>query len=351
MKLFGRNIFKSILCTALVAVQAIVFAACSSMVYDDLEPCDEGLRLRFVYDYNLEYANGFPSQVKCLTLLVYDSDGKYIRTITETAEELLSDEDWRMTVDLPAGSYKLLAYGGLACSDASFEFEQLPGDGLPMTDVEVGMKPAIITSPDGTRLHDLFFGALDVAVPENATTYTEATVKMMKDTNNVRIVLQHVDGSPVNDADFTFRVTADNTLFNYDNNLIPNGITTFCPWAHGDDYAGLVAANPGQIYDEELEPVQVAYAEFSLSRFIYRSDTRIEINRVSDGSSVFTKPVSLISLLLMGKSLMYKDMEPQEYLDRQSRWSLIILLGNDNAWQSTNIVVNGWIVRINNIEA
>lgn len=349
MKLFGRNIFKSILCTALVAVQAIVFAACSSMVYDDLEPCDEGLRLRFVYDYNLEYANGFPSQVKCLTLLVYDSNGKYIRTITETAEELLSDEDWRMTVDLPAGSYKLFAYGGLACDNASFVFDAEPSAGLPMIDVEVGMKASVVTSPDGTRLHDLFFGALDVAVPENATTYTEATVKMRKDTNNVRIVLQHIDGTPVNEADFTFRVTADNTLFNYDNNLIPNGITTFCPWAHGDDYAGLVAANPGQVYDEELEPVQVAYAEFSLSRFVFGNDVRLEINRTSDGSSIFSQPLNLIRYLLLLKSEMYSSMEPQEYLDRQSRWSLVLLLGDNNDWLSTTIVINGWIVRINNI--
>lgn len=350
MKLFGRNILKSIFCTVLVAVQAIAFASCDSVIYDDLEPCDEGLRLRFVYYYNMEDANAFPSQVRCLTLLVYDNDGNYLQTRTETAEELLSDEDWRMKIDLPAGKYKLVAYGGMACDNASFAFNPQPGAGVPMKDVEVGLKPACITAPDGTRLHDLFFGALDVEVPDNASDYTDATVRMMKDTNNVRIILQHIDGSPVNDGDFTFRVTADNTLFDYKNDIIPTGNTTFCPWAHDNAYAGLVAANPDDEYDEELQPVQVAYAEFSLSRFIYGANVALDITRNSDGSSVFSKPLNLLNCLLLLKSDYYSEMGPQEFLDRESRWNLIFLLDRDNYWISTTIVINGWIVRINDIE-
>ena len=126
MKLFGRNKITSIICTAFIAVQAITFASCNSVFYDDLEPCDEGLRLRFVYDYNMEFANAFPSQVDCLTLLVYDKDGKYLATQTVTDPELLSDEDWRMTLDLTPGTYQLMAYGGMACSETSFAFDPLP---------------------------------------------------------------------------------------------------------------------------------------------------------------------------------------------------------------------------------
>lgn len=352
MKLLGRNILKSILCTAIIAVQAIGFASCDNVIYDDLEPCDVGLRLRFVYEYNMEFANAFPSQVHCLTLVVYDKDGNYIQTRTETAEELLSDENWRMNVDLPAGSYHLIAYGGMACSDASFSFDPAPGRGVAMNAVEVGMKPAMITAPDGQRLHDLFYGELDVTVPEGALDFTDATVEMMKDTNNVRIILQNIDGTPVNEADFVFRVTADNTLFDYTNSVIPTVPTTFCPWAHGETSTGLVVVNAGEYYDEDLEPVQVAYAEFSLSRFIYNADVRLDITRAADGTSVFSRPLSLLRYLLLSKSDYYSWMEPQEYLDRENRWSLILLLDSSNQhWISTTIVINGWIVRINNFGA
>ena len=47
-------------------------------IYNDLEPCSQGVRLRFVYDYNMEYANAFHSQVDCLALLVYDEQGNYL---------------------------------------------------------------------------------------------------------------------------------------------------------------------------------------------------------------------------------------------------------------------------------
>ena len=42
-------------------------------------------------------------------------------------------------------------------------------------------------------------------------------------------------------------------------------------------------------------------------------------------------------------------MAPQEFLDRESRWNMILFL-NEGNWITTTIVINGWVVRINNIE-
>lgn len=343
-----RHILTSIIGTALAAAPMISLSSCNAL-NEHLEECPEGARLRFIYDRNMDFANAFPSQVDCLTVLVYDENGNYIQTRTETSD-ILSDENYRMTVDLPAGKYTFVAYGGMACAESSFHFVEQPSASLPLPSLEVQMDQDCITSPDGTLLHDLFYGILSLEIPENSIDYTEGTVEMMKDTNNVRIVLQHIDGTPVNEADFTFRVTADNTLFDYKNNLIPVGNITFCPWAHDNAYAGLVIANTEDEYDEDLHPVQVAYAEFSLSRFIYKDNINLEITRNSDGSSIFSKPLSLLNYLMLSKSDKYRDMPPQEYLDRESRWSLILLLDKNNYWISTTIVINDWIVRINNPE-
>ena len=302
MKLFGRNIISSVICKALVALQMITLAACDSFIYNDLALCDEGLRLRFVYDYNMEFANAFPSQVDCLTLLVYDKDGNYIETRTETAAEMLSDENWRMTLDLPAGTYRLLAYGGMACADASFAFE--------------------------------------VTVPEESTSYTEATVKMMKDTNNVRIVLQHADGSTVDNTDFTFAVTADNTGFDWNNDVIPTAVTSYCPWTRGQAVAGIDV--------DSGKEVEVAFAEFSTSRFMAGTGPRLEIRRAADGSEVLSIP--LVNYLLLLKSQEFAWMGSQEFLDRESRWNMIFFLDRGNNWLKTQIVINGWVVRINDTE-
>ena len=37
----------------------IVFSSCER-IYEDLDPCPHGVSLRFIYDYNMEYANAFP---------------------------------------------------------------------------------------------------------------------------------------------------------------------------------------------------------------------------------------------------------------------------------------------------
>ncbi len=43
-------------------------------------------------------------------------------------------------------------------------------------------------------------------------------------------------------------------------------------------------------------------------------------------------------------------MGDQEYLDRQSRWNMLFFLDRDHLWLKTNIVVNDWRVRINDID-
>ena len=95
------------------------------VIYDDLEPCNGGAKMRFVYDYNLESANAFPAQVDCLTLHIYDADGNFIRTVTEESS-VLADEDWRMEINLDPGKYHAVAYGGIACDKASFAHASRP---------------------------------------------------------------------------------------------------------------------------------------------------------------------------------------------------------------------------------
>ena len=43
-------------------------------------------------------------------------------------------------------------------------------------------------------------------------------------------------------------------------------------------------------------------------------------------------------------------MPAQEFLDRESEWSLVFFLDSNNRWYNTRIIVNDWVVRINNSE-
>lgn len=306
------------------------------MIYDDLEPCPHGARIRFVYDYNMEFANAFPSQVDCLTVLFYDKEGKYVATRTNTSSDL-ADENWRMEVDLAPGSYDILAYGGLACPEASFHFVSPPEE-TRFSDIRVEMNSDCITHPKGTELHPLFYGKAEVEVAESDLDYREITVYMMRDTNNLRIVLQQIDGDPLDNEDFEFNVIDDNTLFGVDNNLIPAGTIDYFPWARGN-------ASPGEI---EGHTSTVAWAELSLSRLTVKSAPTLVVTRKSDGFKIIDIP--LINYLALLKSEHFADMGLQEYLDREWNWNMIFFLDRHHLWVRTQIIVNGWVVRINSTD-
>ena len=97
---------------------------------------------------------------------------------------------------------------------------------------------------------------------------------------------------------------------------------------------------------EEAE-VTVAYAELSTSRLMTANHPRLLITAREDGREIVNIPLNDYLLLL--KSDLYADMPAQEFLDRESEWSLIFFLDDNNLWLQTVIVINDWVVRLNNI--
>lgn len=325
------GLFSGVLAAALVTG---ALSSCES-IQEDTAPCPHGVSLRFVYDYNMEYANAFPRKVDCLTLLVYDDKGDHVATRTVTGPEL-QDESFRMSLDLDEGTYRFVAYGGLACDEHSFSM-QTPPETTTLGELRVLLDadPAL---PVQERLHDLFWGELTL---RTADEYREGTVEMMKNTNNIRIVLQQMNGKAVNPKDFEFTITDDNTLFASDNELIPNsaGGVTYLPWCQDQASAGVT---------DNAQEVVVAYAEFSTSRLMTRNRPRLLIRRAADRKTVVDIPLNNYLLLL--KSQLHAQMEAQEFLDRQSEWSMVFFLSEHQTWLNAYIMINDWKVVLNNVK-
>lgn len=312
--------------------------ACES-IYEDLQPCPHGVSLRFVYEYNMLGANAFHTQVDCLTLLIYDEKDDYVASRTVTGKEL-SDENYRMTLDLEKGSYRFVAYGGLACEEHSFALVSEPTAGTTFSDLRVRLEDDCLTVPERKRLHGLYWGELKLRTGD---LYAEGTVRMMKNTNNIRIVLQQENGGVLSPEDFDFEITDDNTLFGPDNDLISVGTMTYTPWAKGQAQTGVT------IVGNEVQPeaVKVAYAELSTSRLMTGNSPKLIIRRHDNGSTIVDMPLN--RYLLMLRSDRY-DMGDQEFLDREDDYELFFFLRPDGSWIDTKIVVNDWVVRINDAE-
>lgn len=346
------------------AVITAVLSSCNA-VYEDLEECPRGVVMRFVFDYNLEKANSFCSQVDCLSVFIFDSEGNKIDYRTETSG-VLADENWRMTFDLPAGDYTAIAYGGMDCDRSSFEHQVAPSDIKSMTDLEVRTLMSHIWDTDNAPvapLHDHFHGLKKFTVTEG-TEYNRTKVEMMRNTNNLRIVLQHQNNTPVDYRDFDFEVTDDNTRFDYANNVLQHQEVKYTPWSSDNAYAGINGLPVGSENEASRAsdvgmPVQVAFAEFSMSRLMasssykwtredgkVRRGPRLKIRCKTNGKIVADLP--LINYLLLMKSSNY-NMGDQEYLDRAYQHNMIFFLDENNEWIRLNIVVEDWVVVINDI--
>ena len=323
----NRINIKAIARTALVAVLAILLPV-SCTILEDLEPCPRGVRIKFVFDYNMEYANAFHSKVDCYDLYVYDKEGNFLKSFTETGEKL-KDENYRLEIDLPHGEYTLVCYGGTACDNSTFRLTTEPAEGTVRNDLEQNL------IHDGTvsnkRLHDFYYGAKTVKV--TGELYNDVTLNLMRNTNNIRVMLQHLDGTPIPEDKFNCYITDDNTKFDAYNNLVPNGKITYQPWAQG-------IVTPTKAND-----FSSAYAEFSTSRLHVDNPNRLVIETKEDVHKVIDIPLNQYLLLL--KSQQYDKMPSQEFLDRESNWSLIFFLDEGFRWSTIQIIINGWTVRLN----
>lgn len=328
-----RNMISRLIGAVLAALMAASFSSCER-IYEDLEACPHGVSLRFVYDYNMEFANAFPSKVDCLTLLVYDSEGNYVTTITEKSDAL-ADESYRMRLDLAAGTYRFVAYGGIACERSSFSMIPEPVAGSRHSDLRVVMDADCLTVQERKNLHGMYWGELTLST---ADLYREGVVKMMKNTNNLRIMLQQVDGIKVDNNDYDFFIEDDNTLFGPDNDLIAAGTVIYTPWTKGQAVVGRLP---------DGSDVEAAYAELSVSRLMTKNSPRLIVRRHADGSEVINIPLN--NYLLAFKSDLYPNMGKQEFLDRKSEWPMVFFLGHDMEWMSAYIKIEDWVVRINDI--
>ena len=107
--------------------------------------------------------------------------------------------------------------------------------------------------------------------------------------------------------------------------------------------------------EDASKPVRVACAEFSTSRLFveHAATARLRITSAVEkddfGNDRLIIDIPLITYLQATKGFGDSWIKgEQEYLDRQSRWTMMFFLQR-NAWVSTRVVVNSWVVRFNDI--
>ena len=338
------KLVKSLLGRTLAVLPLAGFFSSCGLVWEDLDPCPSPvLELRFVYDYNMEFANAFHNQVHCLSAWFFDSEGRLVTVEKVTDRDLLADESWRMHPDLPEGEYHVVAYGGMECGEASFLQTGEMSEGSHYSSLHVQLDNACLTEKDCRRLHNHYYGTADFTVDLRKDTY--ATVEMMRNTNSIQVALQHLNGSPIDCEDFIFEITDDNNDFDHENNLLATGEIRYKPWSKENRSTGMVP--------DGTQDFRAALARFTTSRLVHGKETpaMLHVRRAKDGETVFRVP--LINYILLFKhdntGAGLDDMDDQEYLDRENVWNFVFFLDESKGdfWVSSRIIVNDWEVRMN----
>ena len=319
----------------------LTFLSCTrSHIFEYEGDCEVYYDIRFKYDYNIKYADAFANEVRSLALYIFDEDGILIEKVVTTDKEELSKEDFHIRLELPAGCYTLLAWGGLGEEES---FDMLADEEIGRTRIEelqVRMHRAY--DDEGRAYSDkdlapLFHGIMELDVVSEPGTYKK-TMSLMKNTNVVRIVLNEMSGHAMDSKNFTFEITDHNGLYDYDNTRLDDEAITYKPWYIEEIYAD---------FDESSTRstnINTVLAELTIGRMMATESPILRVLNSQTGEQILRLPLAEYMLLIKGNY--HKAMGDQEYLDRQDEYSLTLFL-DEGKWMSTQIVINGWRVVIN----
>ena len=328
---------------AIIACASLLYA-CDGLIYDGEGDCSVNYRVKFRYDYNMKFADAFAHEVNVVTLYLLDAGGRVVWQGTEQGEALAAD-GYVMTVDVEPGEYDLLAWCGTTDKGSFLIPETTVGKGLTCTldrQHDTGNK-AFVTED----LDRLFYGWLPKQTfAETEGTYTY-TVPLVKNTNNVRVVLQHLSGGAVDKDKFVFTITDTNGSMDWDNTLLPDEPVTYYAW-HTDAGEVDMDTQPEENQAASRATFSAAIAELTVPRLVKGQETRLTVTNKVTGKAVFSIP--FIDYALLVKGFYNRDMDDQEYLDRQDVYDMVIFLDEGDRWLDAYIYINSWKVVLQNSE-
>lgn len=316
--------------------------ACDSVIYDDEGDCSVNYRVRFRYDYNMKYADAFAHEVNTVTLYLLDREGRIVWQRTEQGEALASG-DYAMTVDVVPGEYDLLAWCGTTDKGSFTIPETTTGRELTCTlNRQHDTEGAAFVGEDLDRLFHGWLPEQTFGDTEGTYTYT---VPLVKNTNNVRVVLQHISGEPVDKDKFVFAIHDDNGSMDWDNTLLPDEPVIYYAW-HTDSGEAGMDTQARSVNDITRSVFSAAIAELTVPRLVKGQGTRLTVTNRETGETVFSIP--LIDYALLVKGFYNRDMDDQEYLDRQDEYDMVFFLDEGDRWLDTYIYINSWKVVLQN---
>ena len=346
-----NNMIKYLLGAALLTV---ALPSCE-YIHEDLEPCPRGLYLTFEYDYNLQRADLFADHVGSVTAYLYDENGAFLQSRTESGEALAAQGYEMRFDDLEPGRYlyTVLAWQGpheeapASAEGAEFRVDEpAPGDDRESLAITLDREADGRVPHDGLPLDTLWHGLTLDPVEVTLGGITRDTVSLVRDTKQINVALHDLDNPSSVDVDnFDFRIYDRNARILWDNSVDERDSLVYTPYATWTTSSKPLTADGPTDGGE-----RIAHADFMTSRLIYhdagRDDAILSITNRTTGAEVVR--INLVDMLsrLRTSADIYRY-TPQEFLDRGYDYQLTFFL-KGATWEYVNIeiAVLSWAKRV-----
>ncbi|MDE5800480.1 MAG: FimB/Mfa2 family fimbrial subunit [Paramuribaculum sp.] len=336
-----RNILR-LIPAALVAV-GLTMTGCSSLVYDDLPECPAQLNVKFRFNYTLDRGEAFAAQVHSVNVWAFDHSGKFVWSGSASGD-ILTDPDFKMETPLGEGTYDFVAWCGL---DGNDDFSLATYTPVYMTELETKLNTIEKDGLNGSSSHfkALFHGmqlGIVHKVNPNAPSITTVTIPLIKDTNDIAVMLVNEDGTALKESDFTVTFTYADSWLAWNNAVQDDSpAVTYTPWSvlYGETTK---ARADGDANGSSPVRSSLLY-EMSVSRLMVGGDAYLDIVRNTDGVRIIHIP--LIDYFIYAKGNRFDQYSDQEYLDRRSDYSALFFIDNNLGWYTAaGIYICGWAV-------
>lgn len=321
----------------LSALLSVIAVTSCEKIFEPEGDCSLHCQVKFKYDMNMKFADAFANSVNHVALCVYDVEtGKLLHKQVESGAAL-SREDYVMEIDgLLSGTYDLVAWCGDGLLEGNFKVPEAISGQSDMTELTCRMD-----RENGGRItkdvKQLFHGKQRVTFQGSYGTHV-AVVPLTKNTNTVRVILQHLSGIDVDKDQFRFEIKDKNGYMDYDNSLIDDEMLTYSPWSVTAGKAEIDADIYGKT--KAQTGVSVALAEFTVGRLMVENNPVLSIYNRNTDELVLSIPLNDYALLVKGNY--NREMSDQEYLDRQDEYNLTFFLDEFGNWLTSRIIINSW---------
>lgn len=328
--------------TAVVAASVMTLSSCDSLIFEEPGDCTPHYGLRFKFTKNILNADAFGSQVTDIHAAVYDKQGNLL--FTKSDIRIPSEEnDYRMPIDLAPGTYDVIAWCGgtpFAPDAVSFTLQgQATYDHISTSGAYFTPLGAAGNRYFQSDLKPLFYGRIEDAVcsEKDYGDIDLPTIPLIKDTNNITVMLQNLGGQTIDPGLLTFTIKGANSALDWKNELTASEIEfDYHPWATESIYASDDTEARADNMPNGIK------AEFSTGRLLADREQRLIVTLTEEGSEIINIP--LIEYLLLVRSNYQHATSPQDFLDRCDSFSLVFFVGENLEWIKSRIFINNWRV-------